>query len=66
MLISANELIKQAKQQINEISCQQLALKLSKEIILIDVRESTEIQNDMLPHAVNISRGVLEMKILLQ
>jgi len=53
----------QAKQQINEISCQQLALKLSNKIILIDVRESTEIQNDMLPYAVNISRGVLEMKI---
>lgn len=63
MLISVNELINQVKQQINEISCEQLASTLSNDIMLIDVRESSEIQNDMLPHAVNIPRGVLEMKI---
>ncbi|UIP26764.1 rhodanese-like domain-containing protein [Photobacterium sp. TLY01] len=63
MLVNGRTLADQAKQGIEEIHCHELALLLNHDIILIDVRERAEINTGMLPGAIHISRGVLEMQL---
>ncbi|MGX5173834.1 rhodanese-like domain-containing protein [Aliikangiella sp. IMCC44653] len=58
------DLVKQAKQQINECSASELKQALNPNTILIDVREPNEYAQSQIPHAINIPRGLLEFTIL--
>ncbi|WP_330959366.1 rhodanese-like domain-containing protein [Photobacterium sp. 53610] len=63
MLVNGRKLAEQAKESIREISCHELAVLMDNDIILIDVREHHEIESGILPGAVHMSRGVLEMQL---
>ncbi|MGX5201737.1 rhodanese-like domain-containing protein [Aliikangiella sp. IMCC44632] len=58
------DLVKKAKQQINECSASELKQALNPNTILIDVREPNEYAQSQIPHAINIPRGLLEFSIL--
>jgi len=61
---TSNQLVDEAKSKIKEISIQDLKSKSSNpHIILIDIREPDEYQAGYIEHAVNMPRGVLEMRI---
>lgn len=62
MLKSVPELIKEIKQNINEISVTELAeiIHSNPNTVLIDVRERGEFSESSIPQAVNFPRGVLE------
>ncbi|GAA4360336.1 rhodanese-like domain-containing protein [Kangiella marina] len=51
------------KNQITEVSCEDISNNLPKDALLIDVREPAETQQGMIPEAINIPRGVLEFKL---
>lgn len=52
------------KQQINEVSVEDLKTRAPEEgALVIDVREPGEAQQGMVAGAVNIPRGVLEFKL---
>ena len=59
---SATDLVKEAKQQIENLSPQQVKEELSKKnATLIDIRESEELkQQGTIPSAVHAPRGMLE------
>ncbi|WDE12038.1 rhodanese-like domain-containing protein [Thalassomonas haliotis] len=63
MIINGKTLAQAARKQIKEISCQQLAGRLTQASIIIDIRESAELESGTIPGAIHISRGVLEMQI---
>lgn len=64
MMKTAEQLIRNAKNRIQEVSVAELfeAMKNHK-TILIDVREPDEFQAAAIDRAVNYPRGVLEMRI---
>ncbi|MDQ6970412.1 MAG: rhodanese-like domain-containing protein [Mariprofundus sp.] len=51
-----------AKAMVKEISTEEVAAKLNGSMLLIDVREPGELQAGCLPDALNIPRGLLELK----
>lgn len=59
---SAVELVKEAKEKIENLTAQKVAEELSKEnVTLIDIRESEElIQNGKIPNSIHAPRGMLE------
>jgi rhodanese-related sulfurtransferase len=59
---SATDLVKEAKQQIGNLTPQQVQEELSKgNVTLIDIRESEELkQNGKIAGSVNAPRGMLE------
>ncbi len=59
------DLLKNAKQQISEITTEQLATMLQKnpKLALVDVREKDEQERGILPNAKLIPRGFLELRI---
>jgi rhodanese-related sulfurtransferase len=58
---SAIDFVKEAKQQIENLTPQQVKEELSTgNVNLIDIRESEELQNGKIPGAVNAPRGMLE------
>ncbi|KDM93454.1 rhodanese-like domain-containing protein [Photobacterium galatheae] len=63
MLVNGRKLAEHAKENIREISCHELAVLMNKDMILIDVREQHETDSGLLPGAVHMSRGVLEMQL---
>ena len=54
-----------AKKIISEISIEQFYERLNsdKKIFLIDVREAHEYSKDKLPHAIHLSKGIIERDI---
>ena len=65
MIKSAGELISKAQTQINcvdAISAKSL-YQNSVNAVIIDVRESQNAENSKLKDSINISRGLIEMKI---
>jgi len=58
-------LVNQAKQEIEEISASDLRKmqRAGEDFVLIDVREKDDSTQGMIPGAVAIPRGVLELKI---
>ncbi|GGP42190.1 hypothetical protein GCM10009347_07410 [Shewanella algicola] len=61
---TAQEYISEVKNNIIEVSTQQLlSAMLNPEVIIIDVREHEEFLAGHIEGAVNLPRGVLEMKI---
>ena len=59
---SATDLVKEAKQQIENLSVQQVTEELSKgNVSLIDIRESEELKdNGRIPGSVHAPRGMIE------
>jgi rhodanese-related sulfurtransferase len=65
MIKTAGELISEAQTQINcvdAISAKSL-YQNSVNAVIIDVRESQNVENSKLKDSINISRGLIEMKI---
>ncbi|MCE9626007.1 MAG: molybdopterin-synthase adenylyltransferase MoeB [Deltaproteobacteria bacterium] len=62
---SAQDLLKQTKQQISEVTPDQLVelQKKNPNLVLLDVREKDEQERGVLPNAKLIPRGLLELKI---
>jgi rhodanese-related sulfurtransferase len=62
MFKSAADLVKEAKQQIENLAPQQVAEELlNGDVTLIDIRESEELQlNGKIPGSIHASRGMLE------
>jgi rhodanese-related sulfurtransferase len=58
-------LVREAKQQIKEISPQELkkALESQQALYLIDVREDHELSSGHIPSAIHLSKGVIERDI---
>lgn len=58
-------LVDAAKKNIKEIDAEQLSdlINSAEDFLLIDVREDSDCMHGVLPGAVHISRGVLELKI---
>ncbi|MFN6970243.1 MAG: rhodanese-like domain-containing protein [Rheinheimera sp.] len=64
MIKSSQQLVAEAKAQIQEITVQQLQNKLQDhQTILVDVREPDEYSQGRVDRSVNFPRGMLEMKI---
>ena len=65
MALSARDLIEQARQRVPEVPPQDLWASQDQGGArqLIDVRESDEVTQGLLPGAVHIPRGVLEMSV---
>lgn len=63
MIKTGAQLVQEIKPNITEVSVAALADNLAKDIVLIDVREPEEFQLARIAGAVNLPRGVLEMKI---
>lgn len=63
MIKTGAQLVQEIKPNITEVSVAVLADNLAQDIVLIDVREPEEFQQVRIAGAVNLPRGVLEMKI---
>jgi rhodanese-related sulfurtransferase len=63
MLMTAQQLVAEAKAQIREIDSSQAAMLLNEGALCLDVRESGEHEAERLHGAINIPRGVLEFRI---
>lgn len=64
MIISAQQLVAAAQSQIQQITVQQLfSLWQDPHSRLIDVREPEEFNQNHIDRAMNLPRGVLEMKL---
>lgn len=63
MIKSGAQLVQEIKPNITEVSVTELAANLAQDIVLIDVREPEEFQQGRIAGAVNLPRGVLEMKL---
>jgi rhodanese-related sulfurtransferase len=58
------KLVAEAKKNITEISPEDVAQKLQNaEAVVIDVREKDEYDEGHIPHAINLSRGTIELDI---
>ncbi len=65
MLIAITELLSQVKNNITQITAPQaLTLLTDENSLLIDVREPAEFAQQAVKGAINIPRGLLEMKML--
>ncbi|MDL1870928.1 molybdopterin-synthase adenylyltransferase MoeB [Deltaproteobacteria bacterium PRO3] len=62
---SVQDILKQTKQQISELTPDQLVelQKKNPDLVLLDVREKEEQERGILPNAKLIPRGLLELKI---
>lgn len=58
-------LVNQAKQQIKRMSVNEVFELIQKdyEMVVIDVREESEWRRGHLPHAIHLSKGVIEVEI---
>ncbi|MDO6840923.1 rhodanese-like domain-containing protein [Paraglaciecola chathamensis] len=66
MASTLNEIVTHIKQQIPHIDCETAAQRRKADHgLLIDVREPSEHSAQNTPEAINIPRGVLEMKITI-
>lgn len=63
MIKSGAQLVEMIKPNITEVSVETLANNLATDIIVIDVREPAEYAEGHIAGAINMPRGVLEMKL---
>lgn len=57
------KLLQEVKQSIKEVGVQDVVKLDNNSSLLIDVREESEWQKGHLPHALHVSRGILEGNI---
>jgi rhodanese-related sulfurtransferase len=60
------EMVKEAKAAIKEVSVDEVKKIVDEKksiVVLLDVRDSNELEQGMIPGAINISRGQLEFKV---
>src|ERR1051326_6313442 len=58
------QLVAEATKNITEISPEDAAAKLqNKEAVIVDVRDKDEHDEEHIPHAINLSRGTIELDI---
>ena len=60
------EMVKEAKAAIKEASVDEVKKIVDEKkstVVLLDVRDSNELEQGMIPGAINISRGQLEFKV---
>jgi len=58
---TAAELVKEAKQRVENLSVEQVAGEMAKgQVTLIDLRESPERQAGVIPGAIHAPRGMIE------
>ena len=62
---SFNELIQKVKSEIKELTPKEVSAKIKKDpsVMLIDVREPEECEGGIVPGAITIPRGLLELQI---
>ncbi len=60
---SSSELLKQVKAQIKEVDPSEVVQLLGEGVVVVDVRETEELSAGILPGAVHIPRGFLELRI---
>lgn len=63
MLLTAQQLVAEARSQIREIASEEAAALLKEGALCLDVRETGEHQAERLHGSINIPRGVLEFRI---
>ncbi len=63
MIKTGAQLVQEVKPNITEVSVNELAENVAKDIVLIDVREPAEFAQGKIVGAVNFPRGVLEMQL---
>ncbi|MGC1183961.1 MAG: molybdopterin-synthase adenylyltransferase MoeB [Candidatus Dormiibacterota bacterium] len=63
MSLSSRELVDQARQEVREVAARDLASRLQGSGRLLDVREPDEVLQGVLPDAVLIPRGFLELRV---
>jgi rhodanese-related sulfurtransferase len=63
MLMTAQQLVAEARAQIREINSGEAAMLLKEGALCLDVRETGEHQAERLHGSINIPRGVLEFRI---
>jgi len=65
MLKSADELIREAQQHINCVDAEtaRQLFEQNENAVIVDVREADSAAKSKLNHSINISRGLLEMKL---
>lgn len=67
MLKTIPEFIQLASKNVRKVTAEQAFKELSQsKALLIDVRESAEFSTGKLMNAINIPRGILEMRLLEQ
>jgi rhodanese-related sulfurtransferase len=59
------KLVAESKKRIKEITAQELnaRLKLNEPLVLIDVREDSELSTGIIPGSIHLSKGVIERDI---
>lgn len=59
------KLVAESKKRIKEITAQELnaRLKLNEPLVLIDVREDSELSTGVIPGAIHLSKGIIERDI---
>ncbi len=60
---SSSELLKQVKAQIKEVDPSEVVQLLGEGVVVVDIRETEELAAGLLPGAVHIPRGFLELRI---
>ena len=59
---TAQDFVAEARKHIQEISLNEADEAIQAADLLVDVRDADEYRHSHLPHAINISRGLLEFK----
>jgi rhodanese-related sulfurtransferase len=59
------DIVKDAKKRVREVTVDDVKQKLDRneQFLLVDVREDNEWQNDHLPQAIHLGKGVIERDI---
>jgi rhodanese-related sulfurtransferase len=65
MVLTSDQLVKDAKASIREVSIDDVKkmVENKQKIIILDVRDKDEFETGYIPGAINLSRGMLEFKI---
>ena len=63
MIKTSAQIVESIKANINQVTVDNLAENLAKNIVLIDVREPDEFKESHIAGSVNFPRGVLEMQL---
>lgn len=63
MALTKEDLLAEARNSVNPVSCDDAETLLSGGAVVLDVREPAEFELGHLPGAVNVPRGVLEFRV---